>query len=277
MKRLFYIVALLLSATSCETRGKIIDQKSIDELLLDYIHVVQDSSSTWPMVEKAAVQLADHLYDALCDEDNLDRRVSSQAIAYETMVTAINKYYEFHDTGGEDKTRLDCFVGLLGDAIFHWFYDNNENYPNLWRDHYYVSDKEAENPIDGYFHLAVLLPTKDNPQPSLHIYYPETAEGNPMIMFRDFDEDGKEVKGRRDVIQVEKWAAKGEISDNTSIISISGSDVVEKMLEHEVMYISFMREHASGDEDGGLEIVRMPLAQFQTKWKEIVENEQIIQ
>ena len=254
MKRLLYIAALLLSATSCETRGKSIDPKSIDELLLDYIHVVEDSSSTWPMVEKAAVQLADYLYDALGDEDNLDRRVSSQAIAYETMVTAINKYYEFHDTGGEDKTRLDCFVGLLGDAIFQWFYDNNEEYPNLWRDHYYVSDKEAENPIDGYYH-----------------------EGNPMIMFRDFDEDGKEVKVRRDVIQVEKWAAKGEISDNSSIISVSGPDVVEKMLEHEVMYLSFIREHADDDDDGGLEIARMPLAQFQAKWREIVENEQIIQ
>ena len=271
MKRYYYIAALLLGVTSCGARGTINDQKSIDELLLDYIQVVQDSSSTWPMVEAAAVQLADYLYDALGDEDDQDLRVCSQAIAYETMVTAINKYYELHDTDGKDRTRLDCFVSLLGDAIFQWFYDNNEEYPNLWRDHFYVSNKESGNLIDGYFHLAVLLPTKDNPQPSLHIFYPDAAEACPMIVFRDFDEDGKEDTGRGDVIQVEKWAAKGEIEDNSRMFSVSGPEVVEKMLEHEMMYISFIRENDDSDEDGGLEIARMPLAQFQAKWREIVD------
>ena len=198
--------------------------------------------------------------------------MSSQRIAYETILATIDKYFEIQCVDGiEDDAGVDELVSRLGDAIFQWFSDNNEKYPNLWRDHFYVSDKEAENPIDGYFHLAVLLPTKENPQPSLHIIYPDAAEGCPMIEFRDFDEEGEEDSENGDRVLVEKWVAKGEVEDNSRMFSVSGPDIVEKMLEHEVMYISFIREHVDSDEDGGLEIARLSLAQFQAKWRETVD------
>lgn len=188
---------MLLGITSCGTRETVVGQKSIYELLLNYLQVVEDSNSDWQTVKTVTTPLVESLCDSLSDEDDRGRRLSLQGIAYETILATIRKYYEVQGINGtEDDAGLDKIVGRLGDAIFQWFYDDNEEYPNIWRDHFYVSDKEAEYPIDGYFHLAVLLPTKDNPQPSVHIYYPETAEGNPRIMFRDFDEDGKEVKGR---------------------------------------------------------------------------------
>ena len=253
-------------------------QKSIYEHLLDFLLVVQDSTSNWQTVKTVILPMVESLCDALSEENDRGRRLSLQGIAYQIIMATIKKYHETQGIDGtEDDAGVDKIVSRLSDAIFRWFFDSNEEHPSLWRDDTMIPDKKTGKRIEGYLHFSVLLPTKDKPEPSLYITYPETAEGHPIILFRDFNKDGTERIERGDFIRFEKLVAKGEVEDNTRMFSISGPEVVEKMLAHEMMYIFFDREHADEDENDGLEIAaRLPLAQFQAKWKEYVNNENII-
>ena len=252
-------------------------QKSIYVQLLDFLLVVQDSTSNWQTVKTVILPMVESLCDALSEEDNRGRRLSLQGIAYQIIMATIKKYHETQGIDGtEDDAGVDKIVSRLSDAIFLWFFDSHEEKPNLWRDHKYVSNNKSGNLIDGYFHLSVNLPTVEELEPNLHIIYPETAERNPFIMFRDFNEDGTEGIERGDFIRVDKLAVKEEVEDNTRMFSISGPEVVEKMLEHQIMYISFRSRDTQEEDSDELEVARIPLAQFQEKWREAVDNEHMI-
>ena len=281
LRRLLLLAALPLCVVSCGTRrtttdnNAVMSRDSFGELMQDLITVLGDSTSTWQSVEEATTPLALRLVEALGDEDDLGRRMSSQEIAYETIVAVIDKYHETQAAVGDDDPGVDKLVSMLDDAIFQWFLDDSGEYPQIWRDHYYVSNKEGENPVADYFHLSVLLPTKEHPEPTLHIFYPETAERDPVIVFRDLGEDGPEDIEGEEVFPVERWEAKGDMAENARMFSVSGAEVVARMLTHQVMYIFFESGGTPDGDEGELEIARMPLAGFQERWREYGQDHQI--
>lgn len=55
---------------------------------------------------------------------------------------------------------MNNMASRLLDAAGQWFYSEEEGIPCIWQDLYYISHKNTDNPINGFFHIMVLLPRK---------------------------------------------------------------------------------------------------------------------
>ncbi len=145
---------------------------------------------------------------------------------------------------------------------------------NIWRDHYYVSNKNAEEPSNGFFHIMVSVPTPAQPAPNLYIYYPESAEGRPAITFREhLDNDLVDDKfDVHDIVTLQDWYKKDEVEKGFPMYATADEDVVEKMLCNSVMYLLFQSRPASEGAPGEVEIARLHLEPFQIMWQELVKE-----
>lgn len=271
MKKALLLSLVLISLVSCSTSGRKDNNASLDELTKCALTALSDSSTTWKQTFGYVNPLADSLIASAKDDGDLKRRMLGQKFGYLIMDMTIDKYADLKSAGEEvSESELNRIVEGLYDAMSCWFYDDTSDSPYFWRDHYYVSNKTAENPVDGYFHLMVTVPTKENPEPELHVFYPESAESMPMILFRDNETDDVPVEDldKADSIILEDWAKKGEIEGGFPMYAKAGADVVKIMLVNEVMYLVFRSADTPDGEPGEIETARIMLEPFQRQWKE---------
>lgn len=148
------------------------------------------------------------------DEVDLKKRMLGQELGYLVIEAITDKYLDLKAHGESDSSEeLDRIVSDLQGALCCWFYSEDERLPHIWRDHYYVSNKNAEEPSNVFFHIMVSVPTPAQPAPNLYIYYPESAEGRPAIIFREhLDNDLVDDKfDVHDIVTLQDWYKKDEV------------------------------------------------------------------
>ena len=259
---LFAIIILFSCGTEIQKHNSV----SVADLSQKVQTVLTDKASTWEDVTEAVNPLIEEITQAATDEKDLERRMMGQEFGYKTIKLTINKYIDLmsegHDVASDE---LDLMTDKIQEAINVWFYDNSSERPYLWRDQYYVSNKSGNNQVNGYFHIMVFLPTTNNPNPSLLIFYPDTAEGMPAIIFKANAEE--EINDDDDLIMLDNWTAKNESQEDIPMYAFAGTDVVQEMLTNATMYLLFRSGNNPDGEPGETEVARIPLATFQEQWK----------
>lgn len=259
---------------SCGQKQKV-HNNTFDELTEEFDNILTDSTSTWEEVTNVANVFVDSLIVLAGDKYNLRNRLIAQDNGYLTIHHIMEKYEEMSAKG--EPANYDDIPPLLdkiSDAVNEWFYSADERIPNIWHDHYYVSHQESENPVAGYFHIMLTLPCEELPEPTLQIFYPETAEDDPILIFSKYlnNDDVREDPAKGETIHPEQWTKKGELETNLPMHFNLGPDAVKKMLDFDVLYLMF-RSGVSGDEyPSEVETARLALAPLQAKWNEIIKG-----
>ena len=109
--------------------------------------VTADSLSTWQDVMNATTPVLDSIILDATDDVNLKKRMLGQELGYLVMEALTDKYLDLEKhRESASSEELDRIVSTLQEALSCWFYSKDERLPHIWRDHYYVSNKNAEEP-----------------------------------------------------------------------------------------------------------------------------------
>lgn len=274
-RRIICIITTLLTVLSCGNAQKKGGNNNLFEMMQVLSVVTADSLSTWQDVMNATTPVIDSIILDATDEVDLKKRMLGQELGYLVMEAITDKYLDLKAHGGSSSSEeLDRIVSDLQGALCCWFYSEDERLPHIWRDHYYVSNKNAEEPSNGFFHIMVSVPTPAQPAPNLYIYYPESAEGRPAIIFREhLDNDLVDDKfDVHDIVTLQDWYKKDEVEKGFPMYATADEDVVEKMLCNSVMYLLFQSRPASEGAPVEVEIARVHLEPFQIMWQELVKE-----
>lgn len=274
-RRIICILTTLLTVLSCGNAQKKGGNNNLFEMMQVLSVVTADSLSTWQDVMNATTPVIDSIILDATDEVDLKKRMLGQELGYLVMEAITDKSLDLKAHGeSASSEELDRIVSDLQGALCCWFYSEDERLPHIWRDHYYVSNKNAEEPSNGFFHIMVSVPTPAQPAPNLYIYYPESAEGRPAIIFREhLDNDLVDDKfDVHDIVTLQDWYKKDEVEKGFPMYATADEDVVEKMLCNSVMYLLFQSRPASEGAPGVVEIARVHLEPFQIMWQELVKE-----
>lgn len=268
------ILVICACATCCSQGAKKNTPATLSQLHRTFVDVMLDSTSSWNQIVSAVHPFADSLCAAATDENNLKNRMYGQEWGYMTIELLIESYSDLV-AAGEDVNNddLETVISQITKAATKWFYSPGEQLPHIWRDHYYVSNKSAEKPTNGFFHLMVTLPSQERPKPTLQIFYPENAVGRPAIIFRD-NLDDQVVDDdfyMKNLIELDNWYETDEVEEGMPMQASADETVVEKMLAHQVMYLLFQSDTAADGTSGEIEVARVNLAPFQSIWKEHIK------
>lgn len=263
---------LLAAAAGCTPgqQGKETERVTFSETMRRAVDALTDSAATWQQICDAVVPASDSLIAAMLNTDNTRKRVHGQEWGYVLIEGFLEKYCEL-DAKGEMVSE-SSMVKILGDlsvAINQWFFDDSGDRPVLWKDHYYASNQSAEMPVSGFFHLMVDLPTENHPDPTLHIFFPQSAKGSPALIFGSSDDY---VPNIDNLLTLERWHKKNEAQDGFPMYAGGGAELVEKMLHNAVVYILFESEDTPEGEPGEWETACLPLTSFQEMWGKMYNN-----
>ncbi len=236
----------------------------------EFLGVMLDSTASWKQVKDVVYPFVDSLCAAASDEISLENRMYGQEWGYVTIEALSEKYVELKDAGkNPDYDDVSKILEQIAGAMMLWFYTPDEQVPNIWRDHYYVCHQHSEEPINGFFHLMVTIPTEAQPEPTLRIIYPDSAEGSPMIVFSKYIDGGgvEEDEDCRDIVRLDNWSPKESGEDGFPMYAIGDASVVEKMLQNDVAYLLFVSGTSPNGAPSETEIARLSLDSFQEMWK----------
>lgn len=282
--RLFPFVLLLLALCllpQCRGRNASSTQPSSLEISDSYerlaseIEVIMNNRAldADALVEALSPYL-DSIVAMANDSESLGNRMASQILAHEMINLMTENYLLVDETDDSTVAALDdVILPPILDVLEKWFIDINDEAHVLWSDKLYISAKESDEPINGYFHIMVLMKVEDDDVPELDIFFPDCAESLPVLAFAK-DANFDSLPDNRDeiaVIPLEQWFAKDELAEGYPLFAMVDQQVVEMMLEYDIMFISFNR--SKNDEDTDMyETARLTLAPFQEKYQEYMSN-----
>ena len=265
------LAALLILPVSCGRKAR--QAASGTRAPASCFEVLLDSASTFQQVRAAVLPWADSLRRAAADTVSLQTRMTAQQYAYVTIEMLAAKIGRL-GKAGEDipYEEFNDMMNPLLEAVNLWLYTTEDGLTSVWRDMYYASDQSAGNPVESYFHIMVVLPDDVDSEPELHIFFPESAQENPGLLFRKYKdlETLEEDEDSQVLIPLEEWYRKGELDAGYPIYASAGADVVEKMLEYDLMYILFSGGSTLDGSVGTNEMARLGLMYFQDKYTEAV-------
>lgn len=265
------LAALLILPVSCGRKAR--QAASGTRAPASCFEVLLDSTSTFQQVRAAVLPWADSLRRAAADTVSLQTRMTAQQYAYVTIEMLAAKIGRL-GKAGEDipYEEFNDMMNPLLEAVNLWLYTTEDGLTSVWRDMYYASDQSAGNPLESYFHIMVVLPDDVDSEPELHIFFPESAQENPGLLFRKYKdlETLEEDEDSQVLIPLEEWYRKGELDAGYPMYASAGADVVEKMLEYDLMYILFSGGSTLDGSVGTNEMARLGLMYFQDKYTEAV-------
>lgn len=230
-----------------------------------FFDIITDTASTRTQILESATEFIDSISLWARDEHNLKNRIAAQQLGYMTIdalleISSGNKGIQIED--------ISPLFNRIIDALDTWLVSNDNRLPHLWKDLYYVSHKSSENPTEGYFHIMVTLPTKERPDPTLEIFYPEGAIDKPVVVFSKFLNENSidEDYNNQEIIPLANWDMIYKEKD--SIMHATGDrSIVEKMMKYDVMYLQFLSGVSPDGDSSETEIARLSLAPFQKQWE----------
>lgn len=272
MKLYLSVMILSICAISCGQTPEKSAPRTMEQLYHEFVDVMLDSTANWDQVTAVTYPFADSVCAAATDASSLKNRMIGQKWGYAIIDLMIEKYCDLTDAG-EDANYDDVHkvVANLSESTSVWFYDPDERLPNIWRDHYYMSNKTSEEPSEGFFHIMVTLPTKEQPEPTLRIFYPESAADMPAIIFREHSGDNvvDDDLDMKKFIVLDNWYEK-EVEEGMPMRASADEEVVKMMLSHPVMFLLFQSGNAPDGTTGEAEVAKVNLVPLHDLWKEHV-------
>lgn len=263
------LATLMVLPQSCRQNGS----KSTAGAKSRCLDVLLDKKATSTQIKEAVIPWADSLKAFAVDKASLKARLSAQQFAFMTIQLLSEQADRLEKSGDPiPYEELNHMMGQLLDASSQWLYTVEEGIPCIWRDIYYVSNQNASEPVNGYFHIMYLLPTNAESGPELHIFFPDSAVDSPALLFRnhiDYDTMEEDVENQ-ELIPLENWSEKNELEDGYPLYASVESPIAEKMLEYDLMYLLFRSGSTPEGEAGENEIARLELAYFRDKYAEVV-------
>ena len=270
-RKLFFLSAVLLLSClllkQCReekspgeyTKIVFFEDESLRNLAARMQDFFDDPSLGFRELMQALAPCFDSLRVLVRDEDNPGLRISAQLLSYRA-IALLEDRCEMEETDEADVNEKDNMASRLVAAIRQWYYSEVDGLPVIWQDMCYVSKKETDDPIDGFFHFMVILPSEDRPEAKLKVFFPDNAVSHPQMIFFNYDDDGV-IEGDH----FDNWYMKTETGDGHPLYGVAGQDIVDKMLAHDVMALSFSNSEREED----VEIAQLRLNHFQQKYKEL--------
>ena len=249
------------------TQFREVESASFSGLASGIQSVFDDTSSSPNELLSALSPFIDSLLVLARDENNQRNRIAAQHLSY----LAIELLSDRCGNDIDDEAAVQAMNNMasrLLDAAGQWFYSDEEGIPCIWQDLYYISHKNTDNPINGFFHIMVLLPREGRSDAELDVFFPDNAVSMPYLAFTQFrdanslDEDYENVVS----VQFDRWHKKDEIEVGYPLYGVAGQDVVDLMLNQDVMYLRFSNSENPDDDD--IETARISLSYFQKKYRE---------
>ena len=275
MCRFFSIIAICFCFSSFGQTPKKSVSKSFDQIRQEFVDVLLDSTATWKQFTEVTYPFIDTLCATIIDESSLGNRLFGQEWGH-NMINLIGEKYAQSKEAGKDVNYDDVsnILDKLGPAMGKWFYSPDEEGPYIWRDLKYYCHQDSDEPTFGFITLEVDIPTDDDPEPSLCIYYPDAAESSPIMVFSKYKGNGsiEEDRESQEVVRLENWSPKDSIEEGYPMCAIADASVVEKMLHYDVVYLEFLSGTSANGDPGELEIARLSLNYFQQQWNNVIRR-----
>lgn len=262
----FSVILVAMIVTSCGRTNKKVQERGIEDIMHATVDVLADEKSSWDDVVSVMAHLVDVINKAASDEDNLKNRLMGQQCAYMAINLLTDKYEEFEDNEiPVDSIEENRIVSELTASANQWFYEDNLELPNFWRDHYYVSNKSSKHPVNGYFHLMLTMPTSSEDAPDFHIFYPDTAEDDPVLIFRKYKTDinGGEDHEEQLTFHLKDWAKKEVNDEGFNMHAFTGPVITKYLFDYDVLYLTFKSFNTPDGEPGESEMARLELRPLQ--------------
>ena len=281
--RLFPFVLLLLALCLLpQCRGKNASSQSSGleiadsywRLATEIEDIMNDRSLSADALVKALSPYMDSIVVMANDSESMGNRMASQFLASQMVNLMTENYFLADDTDDSVIKALDdVILPPILDVLGKWFIDIDDETHVLWSDKLYISDKQSDEPINGYFHIMVLMKVEDDDVPELDIFFPDCAVSLPVLAFAKDDNLDALPDDQDSIVQIplEQWFAKDELAEGYPLFAMADQQVVEMMLEYDIMFISFSRSKDEEDTDM-YETARLTLAPFQEKYQEYMSN-----
>ena len=235
---------------------------SITAILENVSRVMSDTTATPHEVSTAALPLAERLADMATSSDK-QVRINVMGLSQELL---LDLAFKFDNLSKEESEELHKVLGLLGEILDRWVpITGADGTITLTKEIVYISYQNSDERKEGYFTLQVTPPLSPDKEPYVKVTFPSTAIDAPSLIFSRYnasEEDMEENKQSRKQVEFDQWWGKDQLGEEIPLMALGGSNILQNMLEHDILYIGFVSEDLSETTKGGYEIARIHLKSF---------------
>ena len=273
MKKLAYLM-IVLTAISCvrgnsrnnnHSKNESSVKESTSVMLERVSNVMADTAATPKAVSEAVLPLANRLLE-MARSDDKDKRVGAQGLSQELLMDIV---FKFDSPTQEELGMLNECLSALGRVAEQWaVIKGPDGTITLTKEIFYVSYQGSDESKEGVFTIQVTPPTSSEQEVYVKVTFPSTAANSPVMVFSKFKPSEAMEEDRDSWRQVEfdQWWAKGQFGNEIPLMASGRGNILEKMLEYDILYISFISENLSEQCPGGYEAARISLKSFKEEY-----------
>ena len=224
--------------------------------------VMSDTTATPHEVSIAVIPLAERLADMATSSDK-QVRINVMGLSQELL---LDLAFKFDNLSKEESEELHKVLALLGEILDRWVpIIGADGAVTLTKDIVYVSYQNSDERKEWYFTLQVTPPLSPDKEPYVKVTFPSTAIDVPSLIFSRYkasEEDMEENKQSRKQVEFDQWWGKDQLGEEIPLMALGGSNILQNMLEHDILYIGFVSEDLSETTKGEYEIARIRLKSF---------------
>ena len=228
-------------------------------------NVMADTAATPKAVSEAVLPLANRLLE-MARSDDKDKRVGAQGLSQELLMDIV---FKFDSPTQEELGMLNECLSALGRVAEQWaVIKGPDGTITLTKEIFYVSYQGSDESKEGVFTIQVTPPTSSEQEAYVKVTFPSTAVYSPVMVFSKFKSSETMEEDRDSWRQVEfdQWWAKGQFGNEIPLMASGRGNILEKMLEYDILYISFISENLSEQCPGGYEAARISLKSFKEEY-----------
>ena len=240
-------------------------KESTSVMLERVSQVMADTAATPKAVSDAVLPLGNRLLELAKGEDK-DMRVNAQGLSQELLMDIV---FKFDSPTQEELSLLNECLSTLGRVTEQWaVIKGPDGTITLTKEIFYVSYQGTKNSKEGIFTIQVTPPTSAEQEAYVKVTFPSTAANSPVMVFSKFKPSEAMEEDRDSWRQVEfdQWWAKGQFGNEIPLMASGRGNILEKMLEYDILYISFISENLSEKCPGGYEAARISLKSFKEEY-----------
>lgn len=265
MRILLFVIIILISV-SCGSGKRNGSDKAQDlstiTLLENVSRVMSDTTATPHEVSIAVIPLAERLADMATSSDK-QVRINVMGLSQELL---LDLAFKFDNLSKEESEEIHKVLGLLGEILDRWVpITGADGTITLTKEIVYISYQNSDERKEGYFTLQVTPPLSPDKEPYVKVTFPSTAIDAPSLIFSRYmasEEDMEENKQSRKQVEFDQWWGKDQLGEEIPLMALGGSNILQNMLEHDILYIGFVSEDLSETTKGEYEIARIRLKSF---------------
>jgi hypothetical protein len=228
-------------------------------------HVMADTAATPKTVSDAVLPLAERLLELAKGSDK-DKRIGAQGLSQELLVDIV---FKFDNLTEDESEMLNKCLSALSRVAEQWAVVNGaDGTVTLTKEIFYVSYQGSAERKEGYFTIQVTPPASSEQEPYVKVTFPSTAAHSPFMVFSRYKSPEALEVDRESWTQVEfdQWWGKEQLGEGIPMMASGRSNILEKMLEYDILYISFISEDLSETCPGGYEAACLSLKSFKEEY-----------